>query len=1367
MPNRRITIHVLWFLVVSVASSFLAVTLQQSIRSSAPEPSDFEINVTASRHDVGTDTGYWDIEMTNRGAVPGVLEVTAETSIGTDITEDSELCTKSEDGWSCEVPANDTLEITLATSISHICNTNRVRLTASATLGGTAVSAATSSRILRYRQLNCPDITLSSATYDSAAFEAKWNVTIERRLISPDPGISITFESDSNFSMLPPGCRAVSGVVTCSVSMFEERNETFVAHRKIGMTCESRQLIVTASANFVDDNANVPTDPNNGLRLTIPAIDPCISNIELEPSSFSIENGRSQLLEVKLYNDSGDELDQIPSTVESAWSARDGTVIGLTATVAMYIAPIGTQNHSDEIVVELTYAGSVFSAMATVTLNESVPDPTPTATPSATPTGTPTATATASPTPTPTATPTATATASPTPTPTATPTATATATPTPTPTATPTATATASPTPTPTATPTATATATPTPSATPTPTFTPTATPTPTFTATPTHTPTATPTFTATPTHTPTATPTPSVTPTPTFTPTATPTPTFTATPTHTPTATPTFTATPTHSSTATPTPSVTPTPTYTPTHTPTSTPTYTPTPTPSPTPTPVPPEIRLRGLEKVGEKTGVVIEWEVQDSIPRQITGFELSWTPSTDDEPEMPILLPEETTHYTILGIEIDQNYEFHLAAIYGDGHRSTGRTAMKFAIPRAPVLSLEVLSATSIKAMWELPEPATGVLKSPILNYQLRWERTDSDGQSRTMSLGPDVNQHVVEDLLEGTGYTFALRARGLDDGEFTVETAATLGPSPTPTPTPTPSPTPTSTPTPTPSPTPTPTPDTRTIAVNFDGLDGEKAIISWDLRRINQSDVESIEVRWFPTERGEPAMMETLPASTHDYSVAGLAPKTIYSIIVEIVLRNGVRYSSSRNLLLDVPRKPRNVKQTELSDTSIRITWEYHQNPQDTAQRPVSKYEIIWRLAVPGIAPEIVTVGSDARSFVIEDLLPGVAYEITIHALNTFGRGEPSIQTLEISTPTLMPNPTSSPTPTLTSSPTPTQIPEHTPTPTVTEVVSLTPTPSKPRVTFRRSRLTDPEPPEDFYAVQGRNAISLYWDEPSYDGGTELLAYAVDWMPEAPPYPIFVPPNDESVRVYGLRPDVKYRARVKAFNRIDDSLAATQKVDIIHSLVRFRDYDPFTGSIASGRNTVLRNVDDLFGFELYADSESMFWGDHMTVEVRRMTSDASTVAVEAGTPSVLASEVFSVKPNFGSRRQRFDESAARYEFVEPLLMCVAIDDTPRDPSAVYSIAQFTQDGNFSAFDSSLRSDGTHLKICAPLRKIDRNRETRFAVVALSNGETGHQTDQDPSVKLTAVNNPIVLLLLIFGHALILFGIRLTKRDRIADL
>ena len=1316
-------------------------------RTQIRDASDFEINVTGARHEVDTNTGYWEVELLNRGTEDGTLTVSGESSIGTVVTETSGLCTPAEQEWECLVPAGSTVTITFATSIGHICNTNRVRLTVHATIEGTAVPSSSPSRILRYREVNCPGITLADGAYDTFTFTATWSVTVERRLLSPDPGIVISFGDGVTFSDLPAGCQTSTSAVTCYVSTFTNGSETFVVHRIVGMRCDLQQHQIATSARFADDNAILPVRPASGLTIEIPSVDPCISNIEIEPSNFAIATGQSRALNLTVYDGSGSVLEQIPPTIELSWSAQLGNVIETTSTEATYTAPESQTNNADQITVNLQFAGTTFTALASVTVLMANPTPTPTptatATPTPSPTSTPTPTATATPTPSPTRTPTSTPTAAPTPSATSTPTPTATATPTPSATSTPTSTATATPTPSPTRTPSATPTATPTPSATSTPTATATATPIPTRTPTSTATPTPSPT--RTPSATPTATPTPSATSTSTATATATPIPSPTAT--TTPTATPTPEATATATATATQSPTPTLTPTSSPSVTPTPTSTVTNTPSPSPTATPTstiePPKIRLSNLE-IG---GAVIEWEVQTSGTQPLVGFELMWSPPTLDAPPMPISVSKNARNYTIPNVEARIRYEIQLDAIYGDDHRAKGRTEMLFDVPPEPEASFEALSPTSIEIKWVRPAPSLGVLKRPINSYELLWKRGDVGETTSSISLGADADSYVVEDLQGGTNYEVALRAvNGLGHSEAAIGSVTTLRPPVAPTPTS--SPTPSSTPTP--SPTATSTPNTNVLHVGFRELEGVDAVISWEFQ--DGIEVDRFEVSWSPATSGAPMMPVILPSTSQKYSITNVDAGVRYEIEVDLVDLLGVDHFDTLELMLDVPLNP-NATISMLTTTSLQISWEHYQDPDDVLQRPVSEYEISWRIAVPGFAAEVATVSGDARTYGLENLVSGVAYEITVRAINGYGAGEASIVAVEMLAPT--PTPTSTESPDASSIPTLTS-PKPSPSPTVSVEILETSKPESGKRS-RSTRLTGPEPPSDFHAVQGREAVRLFWGHPDYDGGTQILAYTVDWRPESPPFPIFVSPNEESIELYGFQAAMRYRALVRAFNRIDDSKSSAQRITLADTLVRYRSYDPYTGSISWGRSTLLENRDELRGFELHADAQSLFWGDHMTVAVRkREVSDA--VGQFSEQPEMeLASEVYAVTPLRGSRRKRFDDSAPSYQFIEPMTICLYSLTSDTRPNGSLSIAQFTEKSGYAVLDSTPRKHGDSVKICANVSQFDLARETLFALVENQNSRASSQDSPIRPEDRSESDAAMALILLILGPSLILIGAR----------
>ncbi len=1342
VSHRRNTTWIVFTLAIAVSSIALTIALHDIIVSSSPNPDDFEVNIISVHRDVDTNTGQWQVEIINRGSLDGDLVLSAESSTGSNITEISGLCNINNHDWECNIPSNQRIVVTLATSIAHICGTSRIRLTISATVEGGDVSSSTPSRVIRYRELICPRIEISNAIYDSDTFSMTWDVTIDRHGLIPDPGIAVAFDEGTIFSMLPGACETSGRRIVCDASEFDDSSETIVAEQRVAAKCASYMHTIVADARFVDDNAIIPVTPESGLKVSVPAVSPCISRIEIMPSHFSVNLGESTLLEIAAYDDSDTELSSLPQNTQTEWSASYGNLNKLSDTTVLYTAPSVSDDQIDDVEAVLRYAGSKFTATASVSLLDSVP----------------TATATATPTPVPTATYTSTPTSTPT------PTATATATPMPTATPTPVPTATYTSTPTSTPVPTATATATPMPTATPTPV------PTATYTSTPTSTPTPTATATATPP--PTATPTPVPTATYTSTPTSTPTPTATATATPPPTATPTLAPSPT--ATATPVPTATYT--STPTSTPVPTATATATPTPTQTVELIPPDIFFSGLDDGGATIG----WNVDSAQASSILGFELIWNPITADAPEMPISLAADVRGYKLVNVAPSLKYKIQLATLYSDGRRTSSTAQMIFNVPLAPQVEFVALSTSEIKVTWNPNETETGIRKRPVHSYRLTWHQIDVDAETQTKTFGTDLSSYLVEGLKSGTSYEFNLWAiNSFGEGEAAGETVQTLS-NPTATPTPTPKATPTSTSTPTPSPTvaPTSTPTvtptstpvptststptaTSTVLpgpldISFRNLVGTNATVIWELEEGADKDIDQFELSWDPLTAQSPTMPVVLSATVRDYSIPNVEPRVKYDIKIDLLYQHGNRQSDVLKLMLDLPRKPV-VKVDPVSSTRLKISWVKASVSDDVAQHPVSQYEISWRILESDAVFERVKVDADTDSYLLEDVITGATYEIYVHAINAFGASEAESMTAKVPTPDPIPTSTSTPTPSpvaTLASPTPTRIL----TPTVTATVAKL---SATRT--RRARLTDPEPPTDFEVVQARDAVRLYWDQPDYDGGTEILAFAVDWTPDPPPFPIFISPDVESLKVMGLRGGIRYRARVKAFNRIDDGLPAARKIIVDHTLVRYRSYDPFTGSISYGRPVVLENRDELPTFALHADEETLFWGDSMILSVRDLGAEADESMFVGHADFGLDSSVFTLNPRIESRRKRFDDSARAYEFVSPISVCIMPTTLRGTGPGSHSILMISPDNQHEILDSALKEEYDKATICARVRKLDLNRDTRFMVVLNREASSFSQSLVGQSEGHADINNAVALVLLILGPLMILMGFARDASER----
>ena len=375
---------------VTTASGFGSSTDPDEMVASV-DTSDFDVNVVDAKRVPDTHIGNWDVKLSNNSSSDATLLITAISSIGTTITETTDTCTAVATGWECDVPANDEIEITLSTSLEHICEGNGVRVTVGASIEGQDITVSNRRLRVRHRELTCPSITLANPTYDTSTSSASWSVEVERRLLEVDPGITITFDDGVSFSELPDDCTATQSVVTCHVASFDNSNETFTATQTIGQTCNAQQHTITADARFADDNAIVPVSPPAGINIRIPALNPCVTSTPT------------------------------PSPTPTSTATPTPTATN-TPTPTSTFTPTHTPTHTPTPTATSTNTPTYSPTPSPTPSHTPTPTPTDTPTPTATSTNTPTLTPTHTPTVTPTSTNTPTSTPTHTPTPSPTPT---------------------------------------------------------------------------------------------------------------------------------------------------------------------------------------------------------------------------------------------------------------------------------------------------------------------------------------------------------------------------------------------------------------------------------------------------------------------------------------------------------------------------------------------------------------------------------------------------------------------------------------------------------------------------------------------------------------------------------------------------------------------------------------------------------------------------------------------------------------------------------------------------------------------------------------------------------------------------------
>ena len=518
--------------------------------------------------------------------------------------------------------------------------------------------------------------------------------------------------------------------------------------------------------------------------------------------------------------------------------------------------------------------------------------------------------------------------------------------------------------------------------------------------------------------------------------------------------------------------------------------------------------------------------------------------------------------------------------------------------------------------------------------------------------------------------------------------------------------------------------------------FQKLVDDDLTVSWMFEQTGVPEPTDYEFLWRDkTNDGSEAVI-TLQPPINEYTIPNIDEDVEYEIRVVAIYDDDRRYVGRTNLQLGVPRKPKvGNDPIEKTSTSIRLRWK---QTVKTGKNhwPVDGYELTWRVAGSGSPVKSISLGEDVREHLIDGLLSGTSYDVFLLAKNGLGNGV-SLW-MPVTTDGVAPTPT--PTPTASPKPTPTE---------------------STRIRSRSNRDTDPDPPEEFDAEQGGNGIVIYWDEPRWDGGSDILAYAVDWRPESPPFPLFLPPNEESTWIYGLKPDINYRMRVRAFNQKDDSLPATLRIKLTDTLVRRRGFAPFTGSISNGRSTVLENSSELPGFEIQADSKTLFWGDEMAFSIQRHPLDDEHLAELTSQQFAVVSDLFTVVATPHSRRTRFDNDATSYQFVTPVVICITPKLLNSAPIYSYSIIQIDEPSNIRVFDSSPVQDDADIKICARIREIDVNGNVTFAVISnqlalQANADSTQHKGGGPG------NVAIALLMFVVGPTLILGGVTVLRRS-----
>ena len=733
---------------------------------------------------------------------------------------------------------------------------------------------------------------------------------------------------------------------------------------------------------------------------------------------------------------------------------------------------------------------------------------------------------------------------------------------------------------------------------------------------------------------------------------------------------------------------------------------------------------------------------WVFEGSSVPEPTRYELTWKDTTSETSGTTVHLQPNTIEFTIDDIDAGVKYEISVVAIYDDGRQYVGKTALQLNVPRTPKVESVQATEMSIALSWEASAVDTGTIKRPVDGYELSWRIGEPGATLTSVTLDNDVTEYQIDGLLSGTEYELALVAHnGLGTSQAFITTVSTDSSAVTPTPTPTNSPSPVATPTPTATTLPSDPEELR-----FSELTTEGAAVEWAAQLVDGALPTAFELSWSPVADDSPAMPVQLSPSTRRYLISGVEAKTQYEIKISAVYDDGSRITEHTAFILDVPRKP-DAHVDVVTTNNIRLTWVASDDQANIVKRPAQSYELSWRRNSPDSQSATIYLDAPTASFTIEGLSGSTEYEIVLQASNALGYGEAWVWVVKTETvPPILEN-------TLTPAATPPPVPTP-----MAEISGDSRTSSTKASTSNRDN--DPEPPEDFSATQGRHGIIVHWDNPQWDGGSKILAYAVDWRPEPPPFPILLPPDERSAEILGMKSGINYRMRVKALNQRDDSLPAAKRIYVRDTLIRARPHNPFTGSISNGRSTVLKNETELHGFEIHAAPESLFWGDELAVSIQRHPPEEELIAEMTFRQFANVSDIFTVVATPHSRRSRFDSDATSYQFGKPVVLCITPNLLDAVPIHSYSIVQIVAPSDIRIFDSAPVKEDDEIKICARIRELDVNKNSPFAVI--SNQLAAQADGGSPIREERPIGNvAIVLVMFAVGPTFIVGGLTVLRQ------
>ena len=357
----------------------------------------------------------------------------------------------------------------------------------------------------------------------------------------------------------------------------------------------------------------------------------------------------------------------------------------------------------------------------------------------------------------------------------------------------------------------------------------------------------------------------------------------------------------------------------------------------------------------------GLRVSWSAPTYLGTpKLSGYRISWTVG---ESSGSAVKPRGQRSHVIQSPSAGATYSFNLTAFNSAG--SSSAVSLDYTAPAVPGtprdFSAELVSG-NVNLKWKSP---TYVGVPALSGYQLSWSirapRTAAV-TSGSASLSSSKLAHSLSSIAAGSELDISLVARNSTGDSPSVAATVTIPSSPD---------------------------APRNLDAEL-GTDGDLDITWAAPTYTGTAPITGYSLEW--TVGGDTTSVTT-NASTTSYSVTSPTPGARYDIAVKATNSVGTGGAATNHITVPAPPgAPRNLAWSLVTadgDVGLRITWEA---PEATGTSSINGYRIQYTV---GQTSTTKSLGTEARSYTIDDPLPGEQYTIKLSARTNDGTAAASL------------------------------------------------------------------------------------------------------------------------------------------------------------------------------------------------------------------------------------------------------------------------------------------------------------------------------------------------------------------------------------